>query len=129
VARIRRKRILIVDDEAMVRDVLSEVLADAGYQTVMAPSWDMGETGFAGIGYALVITDIFMPGRDGLEVIQDVRSKWPGVKILAISGGSAAASPEDAVASATRIGADSSLKKPFGPKELVAKVAEMIGEP
>lgn len=125
----RRQRILIIDDEALVRDTIADILTDAGYQAVIAASWDMGETGFTGIGYSLVITDVFMPGRNGLEVIRDVREKWPGVKVLAISGGWAGTSADEAMATATLTGADRTLSKPFGPKELIAMVSEMIGEP
>lgn len=125
----RRQRILIIDDEALVRDTLADILSDAGYQAVIAPSWDMGETGFTGIGYSLVITDIFMPGRGGLEVIRDIREKWPAVKVLAISGGWGGTSSDEAMETAAQIGADATLPKPFGPKELIAKVSEMIGTP
>ncbi|MBL6945085.1 MAG: response regulator [Rhodospirillales bacterium] len=124
----RRKRVLIVDDEAMVRDLLADVLSEAGYQAVIAPTWDMGETGFDEIGYSLVITDIFMPGRDGLEVIRDIQANWPEVKILAISGGWQNTTPERATGAATKLGATASLQKPFSPKELISKVEELIGE-
>lgn len=125
----RRQRILIIDDEALVRDTIADILSDVGYQTVIAASWDMGETGFTGIGYSLVITDIFMPGRDGLEVIRDIREKWPDVKVLAISGGWGGTSAGDAVDAAARVGADAALPKPFEPGDLIDTVNGMIGEP
>ncbi len=125
----QRKRILIVDDEALVRNTLADILADAGYQAVIAPSWDMGETGFEGLGYALVITDIFMPGRGGLDVIADVQAKWPDVKIIAISGGWGGTAAEDAIAAAQRMGAHDTLSKPFEREALLEKVHELIGEP
>jgi DNA-binding response OmpR family regulator len=128
VALKRRQRILVVDDDALVRDTIADILSDAGYQAVIAPSWDMGETGFEGIGYSLVITDIFMPRRGGLEVIDDVRKNWPGVKILAISGGWGGTSAENAVEAAVKMGADDTLAKPFEQHELMDKVAALIGE-
>ncbi|MBT3360521.1 MAG: response regulator [Rhodospirillales bacterium] len=124
----RRQRVLIVDDEAMVRDLLADVLSEAGYQAVIAPTWDMGETGFDEIGYSLVITDMFMPGRDGIEVINDVKKNWPDVKVLAISGGWGKTTPERAARAAVEIGASATLEKPFSPKDLVAMVKELIGE-
>ncbi len=128
VALKRRKRVLIVDDEAMVRDLLADVLSDAGYQAVIAPTWKMGETGFDEIGYSLVITDMFMPDRDGIEVIQDVKKRWPEVKILAISGGWGNTTPKRAANAATEIGATATMQKPFSPKDLLAMVEELIGE-
>ena len=125
----QRKRILIVDDEALIRDTLADILADAGYQTVIAPSWDMGETGFAALGYALVITDIFMPGRGGFDVIADVREKWPEVKVMAISGGWGGASAEDTIEAAKRKGADDALCKPFEREVLLDRVFDLIGDP
>ncbi|MBL6929407.1 MAG: response regulator transcription factor [Rhodospirillales bacterium] len=124
----RRQRVLIVDDEAMVRDLLADILTESGYQAVIAPTWDMGETGFDEIGYSLVITDIFMPGRDGLEVIRDVQEKWPEVKILAISGGWGATTPERSAQAAIELGATATMQKPFSPKDLIAKVQELIGD-
>ena len=124
----QRQRVLIVDDEAMVRDLLADILTNAGYQAVIAPTWDMGETGFKSIGYSLVITDIFMPGRDGIEVIKDVQKNWPDVKILAISGGWGKTTPGQATLVATEIGATATMRKPFTPKDLIAKVEELIGK-
>jgi DNA-binding response OmpR family regulator len=129
VALLQRKRVLIVDDEALVRNTLADILADAGYQTVIAPSWDMGETGFEALDYALVITDIFMPGRSGFDVIADVQAKWPNVKIMAISGGWGGTSSEDAITAAQRMGAHDVLSKPFEREDLLAKVHDLIGDP
>lgn len=129
VALKQRQRILIVDDEALVRNTLADILADAGYQAVIVPSWDQGESGFAALGYALVITDIFMPGRGGLDVIADVRRKWPEVKVMAISGGWGGSSSEDTLVAADRLGADDTLPKPFERETLLEKVHGLIGDP
>lgn len=125
----QRQRVLVLDDEGLVRDALGEVLLDAGYMPVIMPDWETAEQGFEAAGYALVITDIFMPGKGGIEVIREIRERWPEVKILAMSGGWRNMSPAEAMDAAARIGADGTLTKPFEPDDLSDAVRGLIGDP
>lgn len=125
----KRQRILVVDDEALVRDTVAEYLAEAGYQSVIAASWKTGGSNFEGIGYSLVVTDIFMPDQSGLDIIHEIRTRWPNVKILAISGGWSGMTSEDAIRAAGKIGADASMEKPLDFPALLAQVQSLIGGP
>jgi CheY-like chemotaxis protein len=69
----------------------------------------------------VVITDMFMPDCDGIEVMKSVRARNPAVKVLAISGGSATL-PMDPLRAAKLLGADATLKKPFHPDQLTETV-------
>jgi DNA-binding response OmpR family regulator len=72
----------------------------------------------------LLITDIFMPGTDGLEAIVAFRSRWPTLPIVAISGGGSIARG-DYLDVAKEIGADAMLRKPFEPEQLLGVVARL----
>jgi CheY-like chemotaxis protein len=114
-------RILVVDDEVEVRDTLQEVLRQVGYATFAV----------SGEGFHpemaqdcdLLITDLYMPGREGLEIIAQLRQIDPHLKILAISGG---LSKHLMLKTAQTLGASKVLAKPFTPEELLNAVKEIL---
>ncbi len=83
--KIARNRVFIIDDDAMLRDVISLMLEKNGYLTVTADSMELVLSLDTPIN--LIVIDIFMPGMGGIEGIQRVREKWPDAKILSISAG------------------------------------------
>lgn len=118
-------KILVIDDDANIRLSVKLALEDADHQVEEAAD---GVEGMARIGAfkpQLVVTDIFMPEKEGLETIDEIRQFYPQVKIIAISGGGRM-EPEDYLAIAERIGADRSLLKPFDIGELVNAVEELL---
>jgi len=80
-------RILVIDDDRKLREVISRALERAGYDVLEADDGEAGIRLYREHGADLIITDIFMPERDGLETILQLRRESPGVKIVAISGG------------------------------------------
>jgi DNA-binding NtrC family response regulator len=80
-------RILIIDDDEYVRDVLRQMLEREGYEVDEACNGDDGVRIFSEQGHDLVITDILMPGMGGVQTIMELRLLSPDVKIIAISGG------------------------------------------
>ena len=81
-------RILIIEDDENIREMFSELLARAGYEVVPMANGKDAAKRRAEVAAELVITDILMPERDGLEAIGELRRSAPDVKIIAISGGS-----------------------------------------
>src|ERR1035437_2239865 len=83
----KTRRILVVDDEKEVREILAEALQDFGYGVVTAAS---GEEALPVLNNGriidLVITDVRMPGMSGPELADEIRQRWPGVKVVLISG-------------------------------------------
>jgi len=130
-----RARVLVLDDELRMREVLREALTAAGYAVLTAGD------GAAGIAIAaqarpdLVLTDIFMPGTDGLDAIRALRRQPAPPKIIAISGGWAAVgrrlrgSPDDysVLDDARRLGADAVLAKPIHLHVLLDTIEEVVG--
>ncbi|MDW3206212.1 MAG: response regulator [Alphaproteobacteria bacterium] len=116
-----RKRILIIEDDADVRDLVARYCTRLGYTPAL-----MAESRFFDVGLdigplddlAAVITDIFMPGKSGIQIIREIRSRSEMVKIIAMSGGwSTQGSREDALQAAGVLGVDAALPKPFTMEE------------
>jgi DNA-binding response OmpR family regulator len=120
----RKHTILVIDDEEAVRHLLRLCLEEAGYIVSEAPNGRKGVHAFRNAPTDLVITDIYMPERDGLEVIECLRRSRPTVKILVISG---ASGTMDYFKLARAAGA-SALRKPFALQTLLSQVAFLIGK-
>lgn len=117
--------ILLIDDEELVRVSLGAVLASAGHRVALAGDGEDGLRLYEAGRFDLVVTDIVMPGREGIETIRALRRGGRPVKILAISGGARAGSGFYLTA-ARALGADDALLKPFTPAELRSAVARLI---
>lgn len=120
-------RILVMDDDALVRHSLRAVLEAAGYDVIEAADGKAGLRLHGEQGADLVIVDIFMPEQDGLEVIRTLRTEIPRPKIVAISGGGRTAR-SDMLTVAAAFGASRTLRKPFEPRELLAVIRDLLGE-
>jgi DNA-binding response OmpR family regulator len=110
-------KILIIDDEASLRQLMRDVLEQAGHQVTDAPNGLVGVEHFKGARFDLVITDIIMPDQEGIETILEIRQHAPDQKIIAISGGGRTRNAEF-LAVAKKVGADEILAKPFSLADL-----------
>jgi DNA-binding response OmpR family regulator len=120
-------RILIIDDEDQPRRMLQQVLTRAGYEVVEARNGNEGLQRFRTRPTDLVITDILMPEKEGLETIIDIRREFPTAKIIAISGGGRAGNL-NFLDVAQRLGAQRVLQKPFELQEMLAAVRALLLE-
>jgi CheY-like chemotaxis protein len=118
-------RILLVDDDNSVRTILSLTLAHFGHTVTEARNGREGLELFNQSGADLIITDIVMPGKDGLEFLMELRHRPTHVKIIAISGGGRIG-PEDYLNTAKLMGAAKVLAKPFSNDVLMAAVNELL---
>ena len=118
--------ILIVDDDPAVQATIRIVLERAGHAVVVADDGSRGLAIFEAGSFDLLILDIFMPGMDGIETMKLIHQRQPLIPILVISGrpiSADASTAPDFLKMATRLGAISSLQKPFGPAELLSAVS------
>ena len=120
-------RILIIDDEDQSRDMLSQVLSRAGYDVSTACDGNEGIELFRAVVADLIITDILMPGKEGLETIMELRRDFPEVKIVAMSGGGRTGNL-NFLDIAERLGAQRTLQKPFHLQEVLQVVQEVLQE-
>ncbi len=121
-------RVLLIDDDASVRRFVGAVLKRAGHDVTEAANGIKGLRALADVAVDLVITDLIMPEKEGLETIHELRQAGNRVRILAISGGFPG-NPLNILDMAKRFGADDALGKPFTPDELIAAVDRLLGSP
>ena len=114
-------RILVVDDNDDIRSMLELLLRREGFDVASAPDGEQALALFAERAADIVITDLFMPERDGIETIVALRDRYPEAKIIAMSGWQSQRGP-DYLAVAREIGAVGTLRKPFEPRELLRLV-------
>jgi CheY-like chemotaxis protein len=127
-------RILVVDDEPEIRDLCAVTLREAGHHVVLA---DNGQSALDIHRIApqdVVLLDMFMPIKDGLETLTALRSASPAPKIIAVSAGwrvtgrrhAGDDAPRDVLDEARARGADAVLHKPFDPDDLVRTVQTLL---
>lgn len=119
------KRILVVDDEHQIRDLLSAMLSREGYEVDTADDGDQALNYLTRKQVDLVVTDLIMPNKEGLETIQEVRGKHPDLPIIAISGGGRF-NPSEILPLAKLLGARRIIQKPFSRMEIVSAVEEVF---
>lgn len=119
-------RVLVIEDDEEVRELLDSLLSREGYAVTTAANGKQGVDAFLSEPFDLVITDIIMPEKDGIEAIMDLRRGRPELKLIAISGGGRA-EPENYLHSAQLLGANRTLRKPFTNQAILAAVRELIG--
>lgn len=117
--------ILIVDDDPQFRKMLRQMLERAGHSVVEASNGKEGEKLYRSFQPCLMITDIFMPEKEGLETIMEIKSEFPSAKIIAMSGGGREGD-DLFLRHAEQFGASQILKKPFERQELLSMVAETL---
>lgn len=112
-----RTRVLIIDDDGALCDTLRWVLEHAGYRVNTAHDGESGLATFEKNGADVVVTDILMPQKEGIETILELRRLVPNLPIIAISGGA-----EAFLGLASKFGANAALSKPFGNWELITAI-------
>lgn len=118
-------RLLLIDDDNMLRSVLAKSLTYAGHEVIQAADGQQGFELFRATPVDLVITDLVMPVQEGVETIVRLRRENSKIPIIAISGG--LTNSKLYLAMAEKIGARKVLGKPFTPKELIEAVNEVLG--
>ncbi len=119
-------RILLADDDHQVRNMLKLTLERQGYEVVEAEDGVQAVRLYRPDSIDLVITDIVMPEKEGIETIMEIRSINPMVKIIAISGGGRI-NPEDYLNWARRFGVSCTFTKPVNREQLLETINELMG--
>ena len=119
-------RVLVIDDNQDMRELMQVVLEGAGYAVDLAGDGDEGFAAQRARPVDLVITDIFMPNQDGIETIARLRTEYPALKVIAVSGGGSLLQPRGYLITARELGAHAVLEKPFDPDDLLRTVCELL---
>ena len=117
------RRALVVDDDPEMRDSVASVLAGAGYAVEVAKDGEQAIEVQRARPADVLITDVFMPSRNGLETIQHFRAAYPQMRIIAMTGGSPTGRVDEYLGVAEVAGADVTLRKPFPARELLESLS------
>lgn len=117
--------VLVIDDDQSVRDTVGLVVAAIGHEVLVAANGLQGIEMFASVGSDLVITDILMPEKDGIETIRELRQLRADLPIIAMSGGGRTDN-SDYLEMARRFGANRTLAKPFEPDALIGLLTALL---
>lgn len=116
------ERILIIDDELPMREVLKEILEIEGYVVETASDGREGLERYRDYLYDLVITDLIMPHKDGISLIHELKAEFPEARIIAMSG----TQKMNLIADAVEVEANRIVAKPFDRDEMLDAVAQLL---
>jgi CheY-like chemotaxis protein len=120
-------QVLVIDDDVAVRQTIALLLEDVGIEVVQAADGKEGLRAFQRSLPDLIVTDIIMPEKEGIQTIIDIRKTDRNLPIIAISGGGRVGNT-DFLEIAARLGATTTLPKPFDPEVLVGLVHRLVAE-
>ena len=120
-------RILIIDDDDDLRSVIAQNLELAGHTVLQAADGRQGVNLFHAAPVDLVLTDLVMPGKEGVETIIELHRENPLLPIIAMSGGMPRSSMYLEIAA--KLGARRTLAKPFTPEDLLKSIDQVLAEP
>jgi DNA-binding response OmpR family regulator len=127
-ARLSGQKVLLIDDNIELLRLVAAGFNAASAEVEVAVDGQAGLSRFMARPAALVVTDIIMPNREGIETIVALKRARPGTKIIAISGGYRVG-PRDFLELARHVGADGVLAKPFRIAELLRLAADLLESP
>jgi DNA-binding NtrC family response regulator len=120
--------VLIVEDDEPLARVMRRSLESLGHEVVQASDGKSALDHFFKREFDLVVTDILMPEKDGLELIPQIRKTKPGVRMLAVSGGGQVG-PNSYLVAAKALGAHETLAKPFSMEDFQAVATRVLNMP
>lgn len=120
------KKILVIDDEPQMRDMLTQMLSREGYQVITADNGKDGLALFRQTHADLIVMDVLMPVQDGIQTMADFKKEFPNVPVIAMSGGRRALSPQFNLDSASMMGVRATLAKPFSRDQLLKTIKSVF---
>lgn len=118
--------ILIVDDEDDIREAFSSFLTKHGYTVKDASDGNQALKILADERFDLMVTDIIMPNKEGVETILSVREQFPDMKIIAMSGGGRNIAAEDALSFVENLGVSYTFQKPFNRNDMLNAINDLL---
>ncbi len=117
-----KQRILVIDDEAIVRVSCDRVLGPEGYDVELTSRGDEALRRLDAERFDLVLTDLKMPDMDGLEVLKKIKEKWPHIPVIIITGYGTISTAVQAI----KLGAYEYIEKPFNPEDILSAVKRSL---
>ena len=118
-------RILVIDDSRTITELLWNCLSSEGFEVITAENGNEGIKAIEEYQPDLVVTDIIMPERNGIEVVMYLNLYYPDTRVIAMSSGGTI-SAQDHLINIEKLGADFALKKPFSSEELLSAISNVM---
>lgn len=122
----RKKIVVVIDDDPQMREIISASLAGMRLAIIEASTAEEAVSKASNYVIDIAIVDVFMPGKGGLWVIEQLKTQHKNLKVISMSGGWGQMPPEKAIKAADKIGADFVLTKPFDIIELQNNVKSLL---
>lgn len=119
-------KILVVDDEPQVRGLMKHMIEDKGYEVVEAENGTVANTLCAEGDIDLIVTDLVMPEKNGIDLILLAKQAYPNLPIVAISGGGGITGRYDYLEIAELVGAKRVIRKPFTQENLMSAISDVL---
>ena len=119
------QKILVVDDDDLIRDLIYEILEPQGFNIILAENGNRAIEILSKESVDLIITDIIMPDKEGIETIIDIKKKLPNAKIIAMSGGGQL-NANSYLSIAQKLGVSATISKPFDPVKFLNTVQNIL---
>ena len=119
-------RVLVIDPDSRILNEAREYVSSLGYDVATAAGGDEGLRRFRVFAPEIVITELLMPDKDGIECLIEIRRDAPNTRILAMSAGAVRIKSEFILSLAVNLGADGVLKKPFTPEQLAHAIQSIF---
>jgi DNA-binding NtrC family response regulator len=118
-------RILVIDDDPTLRRMTATILQGGGHQVDTARDGEEGSIMLESGEFDLLLTDLIMPNKEGIELIMECHRRYPDLRIIAMSGGGRHG-VFDVLQAAEKLGARLTLNKPFSPQQLLDTVKQCL---
>ena len=118
--------VLVIDDDPLFREIAQEMLTQAGHEVTLASDGSKATALPAEPTPDLAVVDMLMPERDGIETIGDLQTRWPSIKVIAVSSGARGLEPGLLLRAAKALGADATLAKPLERDAFLELVRSLI---
>jgi two-component system, chemotaxis family, chemotaxis protein CheY len=123
------KQVLVVDDDPEHCAYMAEILTRRGYRSAMVLGGRAALRRLARESFDAVVTDVYMPDLDGIELVREVRQRWPALKIIAVTGGGGRHElPRGVVNFLKFLGISAILAKPFEPRDLAEAIRTALAD-
>lgn len=119
-------KILVVDDEPSVRYMVKEMIEPVGYDVIEAANGVEASNICKEVPVDLIVTDIVMPDKNGIDLIMELKKEYPNIPVIAISGGGGITGRYDYLEIARLVGAKNILKKPFTMEEVCLLISNAL---
>ncbi|HLY79467.1 MAG TPA: response regulator [Caulobacteraceae bacterium] len=119
--------VLVIDDDPLFREIAQEMLTQVGHVVILASDGSEVSGLPAEPVPDLAVVDMLMPERDGIETIGDLQSRWPSIKVIAVSAGGRSLEPDLLLRAAKALGADATLPKPLEREAFIELVGRLAG--